>query len=101
MGSKILIPQDKINEFCRRNKIRTLAFFGSVLRDDFGSESDIDVLVDFEPQAQVGFFELYDMESELSLLFGGRKVEIITPKFLSKYFREDVIANAELYYVKT
>lgn len=100
MGSKILIPQDKINEFCRRNKIQTLAFFGSVLRDDFGPESDIDILVDFEPQAQVGFFELYDMESELSLLFGGRKVEIITPKFLSKYFREDVMANVEVYYVK-
>jgi hypothetical protein len=100
MGSKIFIPQDKINEFCRRNKIQTLAFFGSVLRDDFGPESDIDILVDFEPQAQVGFFELYDMESELSLLFGGRKVEIITPKFLSKYFREDVMANVEVYYVK-
>jgi hypothetical protein len=100
MGSKIFIPKDKLNEFCIRNRIRKLAFFGSVLRDDFGSESDIDVLVDFEPEAQVGFFELYDMESELSLLFGGRRVEIITPKFLSKYFREDVIANAEVYYVK-
>lgn len=83
-----------------RNKIRRLALFGSVLRDDFGPESDIDVLVDFEPQAQVGFFELYDMESELSLFFGGRKVEMITSKFLSKYFREEVMNNAEVQYAK-
>jgi uncharacterized protein len=100
MNSKNLIPKDKLNEFCMRNKIRTLALFGSVLRDDFGPESDIDVLIDFEPSAQVGFFELYDMENELSLFFGGRKVEIITPNFLSKYFRAEVMTNAEVQYVK-
>jgi len=68
MPSKIAIPQEKVRDFCHRNHIRKLSLFGSVLRDDFGSESDIDVLVEFEPGAGVGFFELYDMEKELSRL---------------------------------
>jgi len=80
MHETMEIPKSRIAEFCRRNKIRRLSFFGSVLREDFGPDSDIDVLVEFEPGARVGFFELFDMEQELSSLFGGRKVEINTPK---------------------
>ena len=99
MPSKIAVPQDEIREFCHRYHIRKFALFGSVLRDDFGPESDIDVLVEFEPGAGIGFFELYDMEEELSRLFGGRKVEITTPRFLSKYFRDSVSKNAEVQYV--
>ena len=99
MPSKIAIPQEKVRDFCNRNHIQKLALFGSVLRDDFGPESDIDVLVEFEPGAGIGFFELYDMEEELSRLFGGRKVEITTPRFLSKYFRDSVSKNAEVQYV--
>jgi uncharacterized protein len=98
MASKITVPQDKIREFCNRHHIRKLALFGSVLRDDFGPESDIDVLVELEPDAGVGFFELYDMEEELSHLFGGRKVEIMTPLSLSKYFRDSVLRSAEVQY---
>ena len=101
MPSKIAIPQDKVRDFCHRNHIQKLALFGSVLRDDFGSESDIDVLVEFEPGAGVGFFELYDMEKELSIMFGGRKVEITTPRSLSKYFRDSVLKNAEVQYART
>ena len=99
--TKIAIPQEKVRDFCRRNHIQKLSLFGSVLRDDFGSESDIDVLVEFEPGAGVGFFELYDMEKELSLMFGGRKVEITTPRSLSKYFRDSVLKNAEVQYAGT
>ena len=101
MASKITVPQDEIKEFCNRYHIRKLALFGSVLRDDFGPESDIDVLVEFEPGAGVGFFELYDMEEELSRLFGGRNVEIVTPRSLSKYFRDSVLKNAEVQYART
>jgi len=100
MANNFLIPKDKVEEFCRRNHIRKLAFFGSVLRDDFSPDSDIDVLVEFEPDAGVGFFELYDMEQELSSLLGGRKVDLSTPKCLSKYFRDKVLSEAEVHYAK-
>ena len=100
MSVKINIPKDKITEFCRRNRIQRLALFGSVLRDDFGPESDVDVLVEFEPDARVGFFELYDMEQELARLLGGRKVDLNTSKSLSKYFRDEVMQEAEEQYVQ-
>ena len=100
MAEYFLIPKDKVAEFCRRNHIRKLAFFGSVLREDFSPDSDIDVLVEFEPDAGVGFFELYDMEQELSSLLGGRKVDLSTPKCLSKYFRDKVLSEAEVHYAK-
>ena len=98
MGLRIEIPKDKIAEYCRRNHIRRLAFFGSVLRDDFGPQSDVDVLVEFEPGTRVGYFELYDLEQELSGLLGGRKVDMNTAKGLSKYFRAEVLAEAEVQY---
>ena len=98
MASRIGLSRNKITEFCRRNRIRKLAFFGSVLREDFRADSDVDVLVEFEPEARVGFFELYDMEQELSHILGGRKVDLNTPKCLSKYFRDKVLATAEVQY---
>lgn len=101
MSVKINIPKDKIAEFCRRNQIHRLALFGSVLRDDFGPESDVDVLVEFEPGARVGFFELYDMEQELACLLGGRKVDLNTAKSLSKYFRDEIMQEAEEQFVQT
>lgn len=101
MNAKLNIPKEKIADFCRRNHIRRFAFFGSVLRDDFGPDSDVDVLVEFETRAQVGFFELYDMEQELSHLLGSRKVDINTPNSLSKYFRDEVLRESEEQYVQT
>jgi hypothetical protein len=100
MAYNFLISKDKVEEFCRRNHIIKLALFGSVLRDDFGPDSDIDVLVEFEPDAGVGFFELYDIEQELSSLLDGRKVDVSTPKCLSKYFRDKVLSEAEVHYAK-
>ncbi len=96
--AKIGIQKEKIAEFCRRNHIYKLWLFGSVLRGDFRPDSDIDVLVEFEPGHVPGFFRLFDMEAELSSIFGGRKVDIQTPKDLSRYFRDEVIANAEVQY---
>ncbi len=101
MSLKITAQEEEIAEFCRRRRIRKLAFFGSVLRDDFGPDSDVDVLVEFEPGARVGLFELYDIEQELSCYLGGRKVEINTLRSLSKYFRDDVLAEAEVQYAQT
>jgi predicted nucleotidyltransferase len=100
MNPRIGVPKTKIVDFCRRNHIRKLSLFGSVLRDDFTPESDVDVLVEFDPDARVGFFELFDMERELSDLLGGRKVDLNTPNSLSKYFRDEVMQEAEDLYVQ-
>src|SRR3989338_1599018 len=100
MTKNISIHKDRIADFCRRHHIRRLALFGSVLRDDFGQGSDVDVLVEFEPDTKVGFFKLYDLEQELSRILGGRRVEMNTPGSLSKYFRDTVDAEAETLYVQ-
>jgi predicted nucleotidyltransferase len=97
MSAKIDISREKIAEFCRRNKIRRLALFGSVLRDDFTKESDVDVLVEFEPGAKVGYICLAGMENELSRLIG-RKVDMNTAGCLSPYFRDEVLNDAEVAY---
>ncbi|MDP2854039.1 MAG: nucleotidyltransferase domain-containing protein [Smithellaceae bacterium] len=96
MKLKIDIPEEKIIEFCRHNSIRKLAFLGSVLRADFSPESDIDVLVEFELDAKVGL-QFFKMEQELSEILG-RKVDLSTTGFLSKYFREKIVAEAEVLY---
>jgi uncharacterized protein len=92
------VPQTELASFCRRNHIRRLAFFGSILREDFRPDSDVDVLVEFDPEYVPGFLRLAGMRRELSLLFGGRKVDLCTPQALSKYFREEVCASAEVQY---
>jgi hypothetical protein len=97
----IQLPKDEIRSFCQRHGVRKLALFGSVLRPDFDSDSDIDVLVEFAPATRVGFFELYDMEQELSRLLGGRKIDLNTPNSLSEYFRQRVLAEAQVQYVAT
>ena len=94
---RIEVPAERIAEFCRRNHIRRLAFFGSVLRDDFRPESDVDVLVEFEPGTRLGF-AFFGIEQELSQILG-RRVDLRTPQELSKYFRDEVLAEAEEVYV--
>jgi len=96
----IEIPADTIAEFCRRHHLRKLAWFGSVLRDDFTPESDIDVLVEFEPGHTPGFLRLAGMELELGELLG-RKVDMNTPNSLSRYFRDEVLSDAQVQYVQT
>ena len=91
------IPEDKIAEFCRRHRIRRLSLFGSILRDDFRPDSDMDMLVEFEPGARVGMIRLAGMEIELSELLG-RKVDMNTPGFLSPYYRDRVLAEAQVQY---
>jgi uncharacterized protein len=82
--------------FCRGNYIRELSFFGSVLRDDFTAESDVDVLVEFEPGIRIGL-RFFTLEQELSELLA-HKVDLNTPGFLSKYFRDRILDEAEILY---
>ena len=91
--SRIDIPTKRIAEFCRANRISRLALFGSVLRDDFRPDSDVDVLVEFEPETHVGL-RFFELEQELSELLG-RKVDLNTPGFLGRHFRDEVLAEAE------
>jgi hypothetical protein len=95
--ARIEIPKESVAEFCRRHHIRRLALFGSVLREDFGPESDVDVLVEFEPEHVPGL-AFFAMEEELAGILG-HKVDLNTPQFLSRYFREAVLDEAEVHYV--
>ena len=97
MRARIDIPQAEIEAFSRRHHIRKLALFGSVLRDDFTPASDVDVLVEFEPGTRIGL-RFFALEQELSELLG-RKIDLNTPGFLSKQFRDQVISEAEPLYV--
>lgn len=94
MPSRIPIPGEQIAEFCHRYHIRRLSLFGSVLRDDFRPDSDVDVLVEFEP-GHVPGFEFIAIQDELTDLLG-RKVDLNTPACLSRYFRERVLSQAEV-----
>jgi len=96
---KIEVPKDKIAEFCRKYHIRKLALFGSVLREDFRPDSEVDVLVEFEPGQVVGL-RLIQIEEELSQLLGGHKVDVVTSKFLNRRIRDRVLANAEVQYAE-
>ena len=95
--ARILIDSDVLAEFCRRHHIRQLSLFGSVLRDDFGPESDVDILVEFEP-GHVPGLAFFSIEEELSRLLG-RKVDLNTEGFLSPYIRDEVLSEAEVHYV--
>lgn len=90
------IPAERIADFCRRHRIRRLALFGSILRDDFRPDSDVDMLVEFEPGATPGF-AFFGLQRELSDMLG-RKVDLNTAGSLSKYFRDEVLREAEALY---
>lgn len=96
MSARIAVDRERLAEFCRRNHIRRLAFFGSVLRDDFRPDSDADVLVEFEPGRTPGL-AFFGMEEELEQLLG-RPVDLNTPGWLSEELRARVLAEAEVQY---
>ena len=97
--ARIMLSQEHLEQFCRKNHIRRLSLFGSVLRDDFKPESDVDILVEFEYGCKVGFLKMARLESELSDVLG-RKVDLRTPGDLSRYFRQAVIDTAEVQYAQ-
>lgn len=98
MNAHLSIDRDKIADFCRRWKIREFALFGSVLRDDFRPDSDVDVLVSFAPDAQWSLFDVVDMQEELALMFG-RKVDLVEKRALRNPFRRsDILTTKEVVY---
>ena len=97
--TRIAVPEDIMEEFCRQHHIRKLAFFGSVVRDDFGPDSDVDVLVEFDP-GHVPGLAFFAIEDGLSRILG-RKVDLNTPQFLSAPVRAEVLAETEVHYVAT
>ncbi len=97
--SKIALSTNDLAEFCRKSHISKLSLFGSVLREDFGPDSDVDVLVEFEEGYTPGFFGLARMEEEFSELFG-RKADLRTPQDLSRYFRDEVTGSAAVQYAR-
>ena len=96
MATSIQIPKEQIADFCRRHHIRRLSLFGSVLTDHFRPDSDVDVLVEFE-EGHIPGLAFFGMEEELSGIFG-RKTDLNTPGFLSRYFRSNVIHHAQVQY---
>ena len=92
------IDRDAVSAFCRRHHITRLALFGSVLRDDFGPDSDVDVLVEFQA-GHVPGLNFVSIEREFSTLLHGRQVDMVTPKFLNHRIREQVLSSAEPLYV--
>jgi len=98
--TNIQLPRDKIADFCKRNRIRKLSLFGSALKGDLRKDSDIDLLVEFQPSEFPSLLDLARMERELSKLFDGQKVDLRTPNELSRYFRDEVLATASVQYAE-
>jgi predicted nucleotidyltransferase len=95
----ILAPKEQLEAFCKKHFIRRLSLFGSVLRDDFKPESDVDILVEFQPGHKIGLLKIARMEAELSEMLK-RKVDLRTPGDLSRYFRQEVVQSAEVQYAQ-
>ena len=98
MNEQVTVSRDALASFCREHGIKRLAVFGSALRDDFTPDSDVDVLVEFEPDHVPGLLGVAGLELELSRLFAGRKVDLRTPEDLSRYFRQSVLDTAQVQY---
>jgi len=99
MRPQVPIDRERLAAFCRRHDIRKLAFYGSVMRDDFRPDSDVDVLVEFDTAYPVGF-GIVDIEEELGQLLGGRRVDLVAEKYLNPRLRERVLASAEVQYAE-
>lgn len=94
----VLAEQAQIEEVCRRHHIRKLSLFGSALRDDFGPDSDVDVLITFEPGLTPDFVELYALETELSVLLSGYPIDLVTEAALNRHLRTSVLGSARVVY---
>jgi predicted nucleotidyltransferase len=99
MNQRLPLPDGVLARLCARHRIRRLSLFGSVLKGTAGPESDVDLLVEFEPDAAPTLLDMAAIEEELSALLQGRRVDLRTPQELSRYFRDDVVREAEPQYV--
>lgn len=100
MSVQVPVDRDKIAAFCRRYHIRKLGLFGSVLRDDFRADSDVDVLVEFVPGQEPGFIGLSRIEDELSALLSAHRPDVVNAKYLNRRIRERVLADVEVQYAE-
>ena len=100
MSAHVSIDRDLVSAFCRRHHVKRLSLFGSVLRDDFGPDSDVDVLVEFQA-GHVPGFNFISIEREFSGLLHGRRVDMVTPRFLNPRIRDQVLSSAEPLYIAT
>jgi len=98
MTARLPIERHELAALCRRHRIRRLSLFGSVLKGTAGADSDVDLLAEFERGAAPNLIEIADIERELSTLLGGRRVDLRTPEDLSRYFRDEVVREAEVQY---
>ena len=94
MRPHLTLPTAPLAALCAQWRLRRVALFGSVLRDDFRSDSDVDVLVEFEPGATPGFFAMEDLRAELSALWGGRAIDLVTPAALHPLLRDRILSQA-------
>ncbi len=94
------IPEEQLDRFCRKQHIRRLSLFGSRLRGNARPDSDIDLLVEFEPDCEPGLLGLASMEAELTSMLGGTKVDLRTPQELSRHFRDQVLRAAQVQYAR-
>jgi uncharacterized protein len=97
---RLSIPEEQLARFCRKQHIRRLSLFGSTLQGTSRPDSDVDLLVEFEPGREPGLLGLAAMEAELATLLGGRKVDLRTPQDLSRHFRDQVLRTAEVQYAR-
>lgn len=100
MGDRLPLDRDVLAQLCQRHRIRKLSLFGSMLKGTARPDSDIDLLVEFESGEEPGLIGVANLESELSRLLGGRRVDLRTARDLSRYFREEIVENAEVQYAR-
>ena len=100
MPARIQPEAERLAEFCRRRHIRKLAVCGSVLRDDFRPDSDIDVLIEFDPDSRPGMVGLHELEEELSKLYGRHRIDLLNPKYLNRRIRERLLQEAEVLFAE-
>jgi uncharacterized protein len=98
MKLELSFSREELASFCKEHGINRMAVFGSILRDDFRPDSDVDILAEFDPLNIPTLFDMVEMEQELSRFFSGRKVDLRTPEDLSRYFRHQVVSEAEVLY---
>ena len=100
MKTRLPVADERLEDFCRRHGIRKLSLFGSVLKGSPRPDSDVDLLVEFEPGGKPGLLALEAMEDELSDLLGGQRVDLRTVEDLSRYFRDEVVRTAAVQYAR-
>ena len=97
---KLRFNRERLSAVCRNYRIRNLAVFGSALRDDFRPDSDVDLLIEFEPTFRPGLTGLHELERELSAAFGGHRVDMVNPKYLNRRIRDRILNAAEVQFAE-